>query len=154
MRMSFSGWLEGVSLELKDDAVWSLEAYRLSLFLADLCWIDTQHLLATRKAFSLADQLVDAAGSIPANIAEGFSRQSGRDQARFYEYALGSAREARTRYFNCRSAWSDTVVEHRFKLLSQIIRLLLTMIPDRRGEVLREEPPAYNVALDDEAPLS
>ncbi|MBC7896698.1 MAG: four helix bundle protein, partial [Cytophagaceae bacterium] len=43
-------------------------------------------------------QLLRAVDSISANIAEGYSRFSGRERARFYEIALGSAREAREWY--------------------------------------------------------
>ncbi len=51
---------------------------------------------AVIKADSLWKMTV---GSIRANIAEGYSRGTGKDRARFYEYALGSARESRDWYF-------------------------------------------------------
>ncbi len=37
------------------------------------------------------------------------------------------------------------VVSHRLQLFSEIIRLLLTMIPDQRGASLREPGPVYEI---------
>ncbi len=82
-------------------------------------------------------------GSISANIAEGYSRGSGKDRARFYEYALGSARESRDWYYKARHILREEVVSHRMGLLSQIIRLLLVMVPDQRGKIIKEERTAY-----------
>jgi four helix bundle protein len=72
-----------------------MKLYRLALFLGDLAWHDVTKLVSDRRTVSLADQLFRAIGSIGANIAEGYSRQSGKDRTRFYEYALGSTRESR-----------------------------------------------------------
>jgi four helix bundle protein len=77
---------------------------------------------------SLSDQLYRAIGSISANVAEGYSRRSSRDQARFYEYALGSAREARIWYYQGRHVLSEAATMYRLRLLSRIVRLLLTII--------------------------
>ena len=46
------------------------------------------------------------------------------------------------------------VAEHRIRLLTQIIRLLLTMVPDQRATTFREESPAYLTHLEpaDEQP--
>ena len=44
---------------------------------------------------SLADQVVRAASTVPANLAEGAGR-SGRDQLHFYRIAYGSAKEVDT----------------------------------------------------------
>ena len=96
-----------------------------------------------RRTVGLSDQLYRASGSVAANIAEGYSHRSGKDQARFYEYSLGSAREARTWYYEGRQALPEAVVTHRLELLTQIIRLLLTIIPAERGYRLSEERPAY-----------
>ncbi|MFQ6101397.1 MAG: hypothetical protein ACE5OS_09210 [Anaerolineae bacterium] len=56
-----------------------------------------------------------------------------------------SARESRDWYFKGRHVVGKSVVSHRLDLLTQIIRLLLTMVPQRRGHTLREEPAAYTV---------
>jgi four helix bundle protein len=82
-------------------------------------------------------------GSIGTDIAEGYSRGTGRDRARFYEYALGSARESRDLYFKGRHILGETIIGHRLNVLAEIIRLLLTMVPQQRGHVLREEDVVY-----------
>lgn len=81
--MIFSEWERTVSIEIKDDAVWKMEAYRMSLFLSDACWEDT-NIILSEKRVSLADQLYHSAGSIGANIIEGYSRKSRKEKARFY----------------------------------------------------------------------
>lgn len=65
-----------------------------------------------------------------------FARGSNKDRARFYEYSLGSARESMDWYYKGRHILGDDVTIHRVHLLRQIIRLLLTMIPDERGNTL------------------
>jgi len=82
-------------------------------------------------------------GSISANLAEGYSRGTGRDRARFYEYALGSVRESRDWYFKARHALGETVFHHRLQLLTRVIQLILTMIPQQRGRPLREPSAIY-----------
>ena len=133
-----------------------MEVYRLAVFAADLAWHDVSRLIKDRRTTDLADQLYRSLGSIAANIAEGYSRRSLKDQARFYEYALGPAREARTWYYQGRHALPSTVFEHRIQLLTQIIRLLLKIVPATRGTKLREEPTSYEATpadLMDDPPL-
>ena len=59
-------------------------------------WKDVTKLMEDRRTLGLSDQLYRALGSISANLAEGYSRGTGKDRERFYEYSLGSARESRT----------------------------------------------------------
>jgi four helix bundle protein len=49
--------------------------------------------LASRKRFALADQLVRAALSVPANIAEGEGRSTRRDRRHYLVQARGSLYE-------------------------------------------------------------
>ena len=156
--MRYEEWLTTVPSELSDDTLWRMEVYRLALFAGDLAWHDVSKLVRNRATVSLADQLYRAVCSVSGNIAEGYSRQSKKDQARFYEYALGSAREARNWYYHGRHVLSEAVAVHRMQLLTRIIRLLLTIIPAERGhqptmhnhrrhEQLKEEQAPY--AVDD-----
>jgi four helix bundle protein len=78
------------------------------------------------------DQLIRAVGSIGANIAEGYSRGSARDRARFYEYALGSAREARDWYWKVRHGLDEATLAARLSLMTQLVRLLLRMMLQQR----------------------
>jgi four helix bundle protein len=78
------------------------------------------------------DQLLRAVGGISASIEEGYSRSSSRERAHFYEYALGSAREARGWYFRCARALPPELLTARLALLTQIIRILTAVVPDER----------------------
>jgi four helix bundle protein len=105
-----------------------------------------------RRTLSLSDQLYRALGSISANLAEGYSRGTGKDRARFYEYSLGSARESRDWYYKGRHILGEAVVQHRLQLLTEVIRLLLTMVPQQRGRTLREDSIPYCTGPDSTQP--
>jgi four helix bundle protein len=142
--MTYEQWLDSVPVELTGDPLWRMEVYRLGVFAADLAWHDVSRLIRDKRTLSLADQLTQSVGSISANISEGYSRQSGKDQARFYEYALGSAREIRNWYYQARHVLGEKVATHRLRLTTQIIRLLLCIIPAERGNKMEEEPTPYD----------
>lgn len=145
--MNYSEWLRAVPVSLSEDSLWKMEAYRLALFAADFSWKDVTRLMSDKRTIELASQLYAAIGSIGANLSEGYSRASAKDRARFYEYALGSARESRTWYFEGRHVLGEAVSNHRMEFLTQVIRLLLTMVPHQRGASLHEEPQPYNVSV-------
>jgi four helix bundle protein len=146
--MTYDEWLASIPNELSDDPLWRMEVYRFALFANDLAWHDVSRLAQDSRTLSLSDQLYRASGSISANIAEGYSRKSGKDQARFYEYALGSAREARVWYYHARHILSVEVATHRIKLLTRIIRLLLTIIPSERGYKMAETRADYDIDVE------
>ena len=141
--MDYEEWAKSVPCGITGDSLWKVEAYRLALFAADLGWQDVTNLAKDKRTIALSDQLYRALGSLSANIAEGYSRGTGKDRARFYEYALGSARESRDWYYKGRHILGMSVVTQRLDLLTRIIRLLLTMVPDQRGHVLREDMVTY-----------
>lgn len=143
-KMTYAAWEASVPETIRGDTLWRMEAYRLALFLADLGWHDVSKLVRDRRTMGLSDQLYRPVGSIGANLAEGYSRGTGKDRARFYEYALGSARESRDwYYYKGRHILGDAVIEHRLRLLTQVIRLLLTMVPQQRRHVLGEDGVLY-----------
>ena len=140
--MNFDEWIKTVPEAITKDSLWSLKVYRLALFAADIGWHDVTKLTQDRRTLSLSDQLYRAIGSIGANLSEGYSRGSGKDRARFYEYSLGSARESRNWYYDGRHILRDAVANHRMDLHSQLARLLLTMLPSERAYYLHESAPA------------
>ena len=151
--MTYEEWETAVDEEIKRDSLWKVTAYRLALFTSDLGWQDTAKLVRNRRLRSLSDQLYRALGSVSANLAEGYSRGTGKDRARFYEYALGSARESRDWYFKARHVLGEEVYHHRLCLLTRIIQLLLKMIPQQRGRILRESPGLYQTDSADDPGL-
>jgi len=145
---SFEEWISVVPTEIKEDALWKVKVYQYALFLGDLCWYDVQKLIEKTNNYSLGDQLYRATGSISANIAEGYSKSSGRDQARFYEYALGSARESRDWYFKVRHIMDKEVYKHRNKFLTMIIKYLLKLIPKQRLSEIGEVNISYGTDVE------
>jgi four helix bundle protein len=149
--MNYQDWAKTVPPEIREDPLWSVEAYRLGLFAGDLAWHDVQRIRAQRF-FKLADQLLSSVGGVSAQTGEGYSRGTGKDRARFYEYALGSAREGRDWYFKARHILGGDVARHRIRLLTRITRLLLKMVPSQRSYTVHDPGAAY-CGADSRAPL-
>lgn len=141
--MNYQEWEMSVPATITGDSLWKMEVYRLSLFAGDLAWEDATKLMRDRRTRRLSDQLYRAVGSVSSNVSEGYSRSTGRDRALFYSYALGSGREGRDWYYKGRHVLGESVTSHRLDLMTQIIRMLLVMIPDQRGQTLREEEALY-----------
>jgi four helix bundle protein len=141
--MNYEEWEKTLPQAITGDSLWKVTAYRLALFIADLGWLDVTCLMKDRRTIGVSDQLYRALGSVGANIEAGYSRGTGKDRARFYEYALGSARESRGWYYKGRHILGEPVVQHRLQLLTEIVRLLLTMVPQQRTYTIREDSESY-----------
>lgn len=128
----FDEWVEQVPVAVRSDPLWEFETYRSALFLADLAWFDSEKLVADPRGRGIAWQLVRSAGSISANIEEGYGRGYGKDYARFLRIALGSARETKGWYFRGRHALDDAVVDHRIALIDGIIKNLVITSEQQR----------------------
>jgi four helix bundle protein len=127
--MEFGAWLSKVPESLKKDPIWNFAAYPKALLLSDLVWEDSAKLLEDVRGREIARQLIRSAGSISANIDEGYGRGMERaEYVQFLRYALGSAREMRSWYYKARYLLSDTVCQPRMDLCSEIIALLVTTI--------------------------
>jgi four helix bundle protein len=126
-------WSEQVPAVMRDDPIWRLPAYRYSLFLGDLIQADVRSMpreLRTRKSVV---QLIDATLSISANIAEGYSRTTGPERAKFFEYAESSTRESRDWMFKLRAALGPDVATARILLATRIMKILIAVIPRERA---------------------
>jgi four helix bundle protein len=126
--MTYEEWEEQVAPEIKNGPVWKFYGYRKALFLHDLVWADSEHWQKERRGWAIVEQIVRSAGSISANVEEGFGRGFGRDNARFLKIALGSARETQGWYWRGRKLLPTDVYQHRMALLDEIIALIVTEI--------------------------
>jgi four helix bundle protein len=116
------------------DPLWRVQAYRLAMDAMRDAKGDAEPLRTDASMRDAAGQLLRAAGSIAANIAEGYSRGTPADRRRFYEYALGSVRET--------MVWYDALPHpdsaSRIERLISIRRLLLTMIRTARNSTAHD----------------
>ncbi len=130
--MTYEEWMRDVPDNFKRDARWKFETYRKAMFVADLAWFDSEKLLAEGRGRGIAWQLIESAGSVSANIEEGYGRGFGKDYARFLRIALGSARETRGWYWKGRHVFDQEVITHRFSVLDEIIAGLVTTSEQQR----------------------
>ena len=126
---------------LSRDPMWKMTVYRLSRFTADRAWEDVRRLGADFHTRDVATQLCRSVGAICADLSEGYSRSSGRDRVRFYEYALGSARESRDWYLQGEPVLGKERVAMAVELLNRICRLTLSLIPAERRRLIRPSTP-------------
>ena len=136
---AYRRWCGTLTLEVTGDPLWRMSVYRLSLFILDLAW-DDANTLDRGMTREIAAQLYGAVASISANIADGYGRQSGRDRARFYEYALSSTREAMVWYRAGRKKLGEDLATQRTLALAEIRRLLLVITPAERQSRARFSP--------------
>lgn len=72
-----------------------LTVWQVGFEIAQLCY-SLVKVFPKEEKYGLISQITRAAYAIPSNIAEGSSRKSEREYARFLEIALGSAFELET----------------------------------------------------------
>ena len=138
--MIYEEWERTVPEAVTQDTIWRVQAFRLATFLTACAERDTRSISGNAKLGQMCGQLCRAAGSIAANIAEGYPRVSVRDRLRYYEYALGSAAEVKVWYLALEPSIGAEVLEQRFLVLRSITRLLITMI--RSGRAPKPGPAA------------
>jgi four helix bundle protein len=112
-----------------------LEVYQAAEDLADLIWkivLKWDHLARS----TVGTQLIRAADSVGANIAEGCGRQSFRDNQRFVKIARGSLNE--TRHW-LRRAFKRELLS---KEDTETLKPILDVLPKRLNAYLRSIGPA------------
>lgn len=133
--MTYDEWETGVTETVKQDATWHVQAYRFGLYLAGCAWKDCEALASDPRGAAAARQLIRAAGSISANVAEGYAKRSAKDRIRYFEYALGSVGETRAWYLVAAPGFTPELVRRRCEVLLSLTRLVLTMIRRERVRV-------------------
>src|SRR5438034_8968451 len=110
-----------------------LDVWQKAIDFADLIYNETRRFPAEER-FGLTNQLRRAAVSISSNIAEGSSRSSKTDFARFTEIAAGSLFEAVSQSFIARrQSFSN---EDQFRTIYTDAEQLSRMLSDLRKSLL------------------
>ena len=126
--MTYDDWEQALPGAVRNDTIFRVQAFRLASFVAECVARDCTSLADDPRFAKVVPQLLRAAASVSANIAEGYPRHSPRDRARYYEYALGSTAETKSWYLSLRTALPPGTIDERFAVLTSITRLLRTMI--------------------------
>ncbi|MBI3502802.1 MAG: four helix bundle protein [Bacteroidetes bacterium] len=113
---------------MEKDKIFEIHFYVLSVELWDECWADTEILMKDIRGKEIARQLIRSAGSISANIEEGFGRGFGKEYPHFLRIARGSARETRGWYMRSKFLLPPDVISARDKKLASIIAMLTKSI--------------------------
>ena len=94
---------------------------------------------ATNTAFGLRSQVLRAAASISANIAEGCEKSSTKEYLRFLEIAIGSARELENHLIGAFDLGLVSADKHGEleSLLTEVIRMLVGMIRGLKSQAPR-----------------
>ena len=130
--LSYEEWEKDVPRHMRSDPRWTLRVYRTGLYAGELGRQDSAFLAERSSMGGVADQLLRATGSISANISEGYSRIAPRDRGKFWEYALGSARESRDWYYKAREELGPDITNARLDLHTGICRVLTKLISNLR----------------------
>jgi four helix bundle protein len=130
--MTLDEWVATVPRAIREDLMWKVRAFQIGTYLAHLATDDVVTVARDVRVTVTADQLIRCIGGIGAAIAEGYSRRSRNDRIRYYEYALGSANEAKSWYMAAGPALGREIVEDRLEYLARVSQLLLTMIQNER----------------------
>jgi len=78
---SFESWEKSVPPTIRKSPLWKYVAYPKVLFLYELVWFDCEKLDKDRRGRAIEEQIIRGAGSMGANIEEGYGRGLGRDYA-------------------------------------------------------------------------
>ena len=130
--MDLDQWVVTAPAAIRESPMWKVRVYQIGTYVARLAAQDAAALETHPRFAGTVSQLVKSAGSVSATVAEGYSRQSRRERIKYYEYALGSAREATTWYSNAGDSLPAEQVDERLTLLARACQLLLRMIQNER----------------------
>jgi four helix bundle protein len=123
------------------DPIERMRVYQLAKELLEPAFEDAEILSKHPLTSAVAKQLYTAAGSIVANIREGYYRSSGKDRARIFEYALGSAGECEEWYEAAAPVLGAERLAPRVKVLREIQRMLKAIIPREGVRLIRPARP-------------
>ena len=129
----YEAWMAHVPKAITCERPWRFYGYRKVLYLYDQCWDDCLELIKHPLGRPVARQLIRSAGSISANIEEGYGRGWSKDRNYFLRVALGSARESKGWYYRAKALISSDTLGQRLELSGEIVALLITELQHQQS---------------------
>ncbi|GAB4499538.1 MAG: hypothetical protein OHK003_15740 [Anaerolineales bacterium] len=131
--LPFEEWVKTLPDSLRNDPLLKSAYYRLSMYLYDLMWIDSEVINKDFRGREIVHQLVRSAGSVCANMEEAYRRGIGTaDYVRIMRIALGELGETQGWYFRARHILGIELLEKRIKIIQQTIALTVKVIDQNR----------------------
>src|SRR6476469_5018777 len=126
-----------VSLDDSQDPLRRMRVQNLADELVPDAFDDAKRLRAEPVTSEIAPQLYASVVGIGANIAEAYSRTSGKERALRFEYALGEVRESMSWYKGGTPILGEEIATERRTRLEEMRRILLAIIPRERGKTMK-----------------
>ena len=131
--LPFDEWVKTLPDSLRNDPLWKSAYYRLAMYLYDLVWLDSAVINKEFRGREIVHQVVRSAGSVCANMEEGYRRGIGTpDFVRIMRIALGELGETQGWYFRSRHILNQETLDKRIKVIQQTIALTVTVIDKNR----------------------
>lgn len=131
--LPFEEWVKTLPDSLRSDPLWKSAYYRLSMYMYDLMWIDSEIINKDFRGREIVHQLVRSAGSVCANMEEAYRRGIGTpDFVRIMRISLGELGETQGWYFRARHILGSELLEKRIKIIQQAIALTVKVIDQNR----------------------
>lgn len=131
--LPFEEWVKTLPDSLRSDPLWKSAYYRLSMYMYDLMWIDSEIINKDFRGREIVYQLVRSAGSVCANMEEAYRRGIGTpDFVRIMRISLGELGETQGWYFRARHILGSELLEKRIKIIHQAIALTVKVIDQNR----------------------
>lgn len=102
--------------------------YKKGFELFDEVVKDTNYLIKDVRGKEIAKQLIRSAGSICANIEEGYGRGSTKEFIHYLRISRASARETKGWYRRSKQFLDKNLIDKRLKMIDEIIAMLVSMI--------------------------
>jgi four helix bundle protein len=131
--LPFDEWVNTLPASLRNDPLWKSAYYRLAMYLYDWAWLDSAVINKDFRGREIVYQIVRSAGSVCANMEEGYRRGIGTaDFVRIMRIALGELGETQGWYFRSRHILNQETLDKRIKVIQQAIALTVTVIDKNR----------------------
>ena len=131
--LPFDEWVNTLPALLRSDPLWKSAYYRLAMYLYDLVWLDSVVISKDFRGREIVHQIVRSAGSVCANMEEGYRRGIGTaDFVRIMRISLGELGETQGWYFRSRHILSIATLDKRIKVIQQAIALTVTATDKNR----------------------